>query len=44
MKTRELLGDDDPVVMSMNSALSAMVGSYNEIAGIIVKGKAIEEF
>lgn len=41
-KTRDLLGDDDPVCLSLELLLSTGINSYNEVEKIIEKGQLIE--
>lgn len=43
IKTRDLLGDDDPVCRSIELLLSSGISSYNDVESIIEKGRLIEK-
>ena len=43
-KTEELLGPDDPISNKLQTVMSTYQHAFDEIVGIIEKGKSIEEF
>ena len=43
-KTRELLGEDDPVYVKLESAMAALFNAHSHIESSLEKGKIIEDF
>lgn len=44
IKTRDILGDDDPVCRSIELLFRAGINTYKDVEGVIEKGKVIEDF